>query len=270
MRIAASLCLLSGLALALLLAIGLTARAVEVAYKAEITGVKDDELRETLTAVSRLVAETERPPPSLEALKRRAEDDLPRLKEALDSLGYYGGSVSYAIDSSASPVRVTLGVEPGEPYRFAGYHIVGDNPALSNGGIRIAPDTLGLQSGMVAAAKPVVEGEERLLAALAAQAYPLARVIDRKVVVDHAARSMTVDWRIDTGPYARFGPATIQGLQSIDRDFVQARLPWEAGQPFDGGKVDEGRRTLIDSGLFSSVKIAYANALDADGRLPMT
>ncbi|HZF36109.1 MAG TPA: BamA/TamA family outer membrane protein, partial [Candidatus Angelobacter sp.] len=46
--------------------------------------------------------------------------------------------------------------------------------------------------------------------------------------------------------------------------------PWEAGQPFDGGKVDEGRRTLIDSGLFSSVKIAYANALDADGRLPMT
>jgi len=57
---------------------------------------------------------------------------------------------------------------------------------------------------MVAAAKPVVEGEERLLAALAAQAYPLARVIDRKVVVDHAARSMTVDWRIDTGPYARF------------------------------------------------------------------
>ena len=54
-------------------------------------------------AVSRLVAETERPPPSLEALKRRAEDDLPRLKEALDSLGYYGASVSYAIDSGSLP-----------------------------------------------------------------------------------------------------------------------------------------------------------------------
>jgi translocation and assembly module TamA len=269
-KIAASLCLLSVFALVLMLVVGLTARAVEVAYKAEITGVKDDELRETLTAVSRLVAETERPPPSLEALKSRAEDDLPRLKEALDSLGYYGASVSYAIDSGSSPVRVTLRVEPGEPYRFAGYHIIGDNPALSNGGIRLAPETLGLQSGMVAAAKPVVEAEDRLLATLAAQAYPLARVIDRKVVVDHAARSMTVDWHIDTGPYARFGPATIEGLQSIDQDFVQARLPWEAGQPFDGGKVDEGRRALVNSGLFSSVKIEYANALDADGRLPMT
>jgi len=269
-KIAASLCLFGVLALVPLLAIGLTAHAVDVAYKVEITGVMEDELRETLTAVSRLAAETERPPPTLEALKRRAEDDLPRLQEALDSLGYYGGSVSYDINSSASPVRVTLRVEPGEPYRFAGYSIDGDNPALSNGSIRIAPDTLGLQPGMVAAAKPVVEGEQRLLAVLAAQAYPLARVVDRKVVVDHAARSMTVDWRIDTGPYARFGPATIEGLQSIDRNFVQARLPWNAGQPFDGGKVDDGRRALIDSGLFSSVKIGYANALDADGRLPMT
>ena len=53
---------------------------------------------------------------------------------------------------------------------------------------------------MVAAAKPVVEAEERLLAALAAQAYPLARVVDRKVVVDHAARSMTVNWRSTPAP----------------------------------------------------------------------
>jgi translocation and assembly module TamA len=269
-KIAASLCLFSGFALFLVLVIGLTARAVEVAYEAEITGVKDDELRETLTAVSRLVAETERPPPTLEALKRRAEDDLPRLKEALGSLGYYGGSVTYDLDSSVSPVRVTLRVEPGEPYRFAGYHIGGDNPALSNGSISIASETLGLQPGMVAAAEPVVEAEGRLLAALAAQAYPLARVADRKVLVDHATRSMSVEWRIDTGPYARFGPATIEGLQSIDREFVQARLPWNAGEPFDGGKVDKGRRALIDSGLFSSVRVAHADALDGDGRLPMT
>lgn len=270
MKIAAGLCLNGALALVVLLAIGLAARAVEVGYKVEIIGVADEELQATLMAVSRLVAETERPPPTLEALRRRAEDDMPRLAEALDSLGYYGASVSYDLDANASPVRVTLRVEPGEPYRLAGHRISGDNPALASGGIRLSPDTIGLQPGMIAAAEPVVEGEQRLLAALAAQAYPLARVADRKVVVDHAARSMTVDWQIDTGPYARFGPVTIEGLKSIDREFIQARLPWEAGQPFDGGKVDQGRRALIDTGLFSSVRIAHADALDADGRLPMT
>jgi translocation and assembly module TamA len=269
-KIAASLCLFSVLALLLLQAVGLKARAVELGYKVEIVGVADDALRETLLAASRLVAETARPPPTLEALKRRAEDDVLRLTEALDSLGYYGATVGYDVDSSLSPVRVTLRIEPGEPYRLSGYHISGDNPGLANGSIRIAPDTIGLQPGMVAAAKPVVEGEQRLLAALAAQAYPLARVVDRKVVVDHAARSMTVNWQVDTGPYARFGDVTIEGLQSVDRDFLLARLPWESGQPFDGGKVDAGRRALIDTRLFSSVKIGYANALDADGRLPMT
>jgi translocation and assembly module TamA len=269
-KIAASLCLVGALALFLLQAIDVKARAAELGYKVEIMGVADDALRETLMAVSRLVAETARPPPTLEALKRRAEDDILRLTEALDSLGYYGANVGYDIDSSVSPVRVTLRIEPGEPYRLSGYDISGDNPGLANGTIRIAPDTIGLQPGMVAAAKPVVEGEQRLLAALAAQAYPLARVVDRKVVVDHAARSMTVNWQIDTGPYARFGDVTIEGLQSVDRDFLLARLPWEAGQPFDGGKVDAGRRALIDTRLFSSVKIGYANTLDADERLPMT
>jgi translocation and assembly module TamA len=267
---AASLCLFGILALGLLIGIGLSVAAVGVAYKAEIVGLKDDDLQETLAAVSHLIAETERPPPTLEALKRRAEDDLPRLQEALASLGYYGAELSYDIDAKASPVRVTIHVTPGEPYHLAGYHIAGDNPDLSNGKIRLTRETLGLQPGMVAAAKPVVEGEQRLLTTLAAQAYPLARVADRRVVVDHATRSMTVEWRIDTGPYARFGTATIDGLQTLDPAFVQARLPWEVGQPFDGSKVDEGRQTLIDSGLFSSVKIAHAQSLDADGRLPMT
>ena len=269
-KIAASLRLFGILVLSLLASSGLRAAAVGVAYKAEIVGVADDDLRNTLTAVSRLIAEVDRLPPTLETLRSRADDDLPRLREALDSLGYYGADLRYDIDPNSSPVRVTIRITPGEPYHLTGYHIAGDNPDLANGKIRITAETLGLKAGMVASAKPVVEGEERLLAALAAQAYPLARVVDRKVIVDHAARSMTVDWHIDTGPYARFGAATIAGLQNLDPTFVQARLAWEAGEPFDGTRVDKARQMLIDTGLFSSVKISHAQSLDADGRLPMT
>jgi len=269
-KIAASLCLLSILVPSLLLGIGWNARAAEVAYKAEIIGVENRDLLDTLQAVSRLLAEADRPPPSLQTLRRRAEDDIPRLQQALASLGFYDAEVSYEIDPKASPVRVTIHVKPGEPYRLAGFHIGSDNPDLSNGKIRITPEMLGLQPGMVAAAKPVVDGEQRLLAALAAQAYPLARVEDRRVVVDHATRTMLVEWRIDTGPYSRFGPSTIEGLQTLDPAFVQARLPWQVGQPFDASKVDDARRTLVDSGLFSSVSIANAQSLDAEGRLPMT
>jgi translocation and assembly module TamA len=234
----------------------------------EIKGITDDDLRDTLMGVSRLVAETERPPPTLTALKRRAEDDMPRLTEALDSLGYYGANVSYDLDPSTSPVRVTLRIEPGEPYRLAGYRISGDNPALASGGIRLSPDTIGLRSGMIAAAKPVVEASSGCWRRSRRRPIPGAGGRPQ-VVVDHATRSMSVDWQVDR-PLCPLRPGRDRGLASIDREFVQARLPWEAGKPFDGGKVDQGRRALIDTGLFSSVKVGHADALDVDGRLPMT
>jgi translocation and assembly module TamA len=123
---------------------------------------------------------------------------------------------------------------------------------------------------MVAAARAVVDAEARLLSQLAAQAYPLAQVEDRKVIVDHADRSMTVEWRIDTGPAARFGAITIEGVHSIDETFLRARLPWREGDPFDGRKVDQGRQNLVETGLFSSVRVAHGEALNDQQQLPMT
>jgi translocation and assembly module TamA len=267
--VAAARSLIFSLVLGQLLWIGLASGASEVAYDVQLVGVDDNDIRKTLTAVSRLMAETERPPPTLSALQRRAENDVPRLEEALASLGYYAATVGYEIDSDVVPVRVTLRVDPGQPYRLAGYTISGA-PVLRDGSIRITDDALGLKPGMIAVAKAVVDAEQRLLALLAAQAYPLARVEDRKVIVDHAARSMSVDWRIDVGPYARFGTVTIDGLQSLDREFVRARLPWREGEPFDGRKVDAGRQELVETGLFASVRVTHGEAPDAEGRLPVT
>jgi translocation and assembly module TamA len=269
MRTAAIRCLVFGLLCAQLPLVSLAPGASDIAYDVKIVGVEGDVL-DTLTAVSRLVAETEHPPPTSAALKRRAEDDVPRLQEALASLGYYGATVGYEIDDSVTPVRVTLRVDPGEPYRLTGYTINGDNAALNDGTIRMTDEELGIEKGMLAAAKTVVDAEGRLLSRLAAQAYPLAQVRDRKVVVDHATKSMTVQWNIATGPYARFGDVTIEGLQSVDRDFLRARLPWTAGEPFDGRKVDDGRQKLVETTLFSSVRIAHAGRLDSQGRLPVT
>jgi translocation and assembly module TamA len=270
MRTAALRCLIVALVVLQLPFVTLAPGAADVAYEVKIVGVEDDDVLDTLTAVSRLMAETERPPPTLAALERRAQNDVPRLQEALASLGYYGATVGYEIDDEAAPVGVTLRVDPGEPYRLTGYTIGSDNAALRDGTIRITDEDLGIERGMVAAAKTVVDAEGRLLSRLAAQAYPLAKVEDRKVVVDHAAKNMTVEWRLATGPYTRFGDVTITGGESVDREFLRARLPWAEGEPFDGRKVDEGRQKLVETSLFSSVRIAHGGALDDRGRLPVT
>jgi len=89
-------------ALVLLLAIGLTARAVEVAYKAEITGVKDDDC-------GRHSRRCRAWSPRRSGRRRRwrpqapAEDDLPRLKEALDLSRLLRRQRDYAIDPAPLP-----------------------------------------------------------------------------------------------------------------------------------------------------------------------
>jgi translocation and assembly module TamA len=270
MRAIARWCFVAGTMAGPLVLLGSAAAAPDVAYEAHIVGVDDKDILEILTAVSQLIAGADRPPPTLPALRRRAENDLPRLEEALASLGYYGATVDYQIDADAVPVRVTLRVEPGEPYRLTKYAITSDDAALRDGSVRITDEDLGIALGMVAASKVVVDAEGRLLSRLAAQAYPLARVEDRRVIIDHAARSMTVEWRVDTGPYARFGAVTIEGLRSVDADFLRARLPWREGEAFDGRKADAGRRNLVGTGLFSSVRVAHGEGLDEKGALPMT
>jgi len=57
-----------------------------VAYTTRLTGIEDDALRSLLTASMQLLALRDQPPPSLAALRRRAEDDRERLQKALRSM----------------------------------------------------------------------------------------------------------------------------------------------------------------------------------------
>src|SRR5437763_13503161 len=56
-------------------------------------------------------------------------------------------------------------------------------------------------------------------------------------------------------PLMRFGPASVTGLERLDPGYVERRIQWRAGEPYDNRKVDETRKLLIESGLFSTVKI---------------
>src|SRR5262245_50004164 len=80
--------LLTLIALFLLGLVPAAAWAADARYRADIVGVKDSSLLGTLTAISQLIADADRPPPTVAAIRRRADADMPRLQEALASLGY--------------------------------------------------------------------------------------------------------------------------------------------------------------------------------------
>ena len=222
-------------------------------YRTEITGVEDSDLADLLDKISELKTLEDKPPVSEEALRRRADRDLGRLADAAHSLGYWDAESSYDIDAAADPAKVTVTVQPGPLYHVASIRVLGaDGRPLS---IPQDEKKLPLKPGDPARTAPVVATETALLVALGDSGHPFAKVENRRVEIDKDAQTMDVTYTLDPGPVMRFGPPTIEGLERLDPAYVEGRIRWRRGEVYDAGKVEETRRALIETGLFSTVQI---------------
>ncbi len=241
-----------------------------LAYEVTIAGVEEPDLARLLSQVSQLESLKERAPASLVALRRRAEEDLERFRKALRSEGFYASKIDLRIESESRPAQVTLDVEPGTIYLLEDYAIDYQGAAPPGPDLPQGLDDLGLELGMPARAPDIVAAEKRLLRALREGGYPLARILDRDAVVDHAMGALSVTLKVDAGPEAVFGPARFTGLESIEEDYLQEILPWQEGEPWDQHKLDDTRLRLAETGLFDSLLVKPDEAVDAAGRLAVT
>ena len=259
------------LALAAALALGAAAPA-GIAYKTEIRlqGLEDSKLEEALNSASQLAALQDKPPPSNAALRRRADDDLPRLAEVMRAQGYWSTKLAYTLDSRQKPEQLTVTIDPGPLFLLSSVTFRlpdGGTPALL---ATLGPGTFGLAIGSPARSAPVAAAEAQIVEQYARNGQPFAKVTDRKAVVDVAKHTMSVTYTVDPGPPAGFGPLTISGLQRVERDFVARRIGWKEGAPFDSRLVEATRQELVKTGLFSAVRITHADSPGAKGDVAMT
>src|SRR5215472_1953510 len=108
---------------ALLASLAAPARA-DVEYKPEIKlqGLKDKKLSATLEAASQLIQLKDKPPASNAALRRRVEDDLPRLTDVMQASGYWTPTLSYVLEAGEDEkgkATVTVTIDPGPLFRLA-------------------------------------------------------------------------------------------------------------------------------------------------------
>jgi translocation and assembly module TamA len=254
-------------ALVTVLTAGAAARA-DVNYRAEITGVEDSGLQDLLNKVSELKTLEDKPPVSEEALRRRADGDLGRLADAAHSLGYWDADFSYDVDTSASPAKVTVTVKQGPLYHVASVTVLGpDGQPLS---IPHDGEKLPLKPGDPARTAPVVATETALVTAFGDSGHPFAKVENRRVEIDRGAQTMDVTYTFDPGPIMRFGPVAIAGLERLNPAYVEGRVRWQGGEIYDASKVEETRRRLIETGLFSTVQITPTADPEHPGEARMT
>jgi translocation and assembly module TamA len=264
-----------------------TAPVPAIPYDVRISGEMPEQLRDQLLDAAESDRLRERPPASELILRRRAEADLPRLRQMLRAQGYYDGRVDFHIEGDTTPVLPPAGpvatirelttapdahlvfdVEPGPLYRLGTIKVVArtTDPAFEVP----SPGMLGLSAGAPAVAQRVLDAEAELLRLTRKQSRPLAMLGERRAIVDHDTRTLDVSLRVAPGPAAPFGTITFIGDAGVNEQLLRRRLPFATGEPYDPDLVDRGRLRLVETNLFSTVRVQLGEALDAEGRIPLT
>jgi translocation and assembly module TamA len=205
-----------------------------------------------------------------------------RVITALRSRGYYDSKVTATfagqpIDEPAAldaigarpeeeKISFTFTVETGPRYRVTQLAI---RPADAEASVPIDMSKLPLTTGKPADATEIIATEEDILKQLRARGYALASVKDREVIVDHLTHEASVTYFVAAGPTAKMGPVRFTGTEKIDTAFLERRVPYKEGEPYTPAKVDALRDRMTSLGVFSSVRLKPATALDANGELPI-
>ena len=216
------------------------------------------------------------------SLLQGAQAVLARVNSALRSRGFYDGEVRASVDGrpvadaaaldaidaqpDAAQIPIAMTVDTGPRYRLG---IVAIRPAGENVSLAdVDRSRIGLAVGDPADAAAIIAAQDRVVGELRKQGYALASA-KREVVVDHATRQAEVTYIVAAGPPAKMGPVSFSGTNKVNTTFLQLRVPFSEGEPYDPAKIELLRGRLTSLGVFNAVRIKPATALDANGELPI-
>ena len=234
----------------------------------------DEDLAKALNKASSLVQDVERPVSGSLGLLTKARADRERLIAALYSQARYDGVVEIVIagrsiddlppdaEFGAGPIAVAITIDPGAVFTLGAIELRGDAADL-------APAEYGLIPGGDARSDAVLKAEAGIVRALQEEGRPLAAITGHEIVADHATLTLNVTIDVEAGPVAGFGPTTVTGTETMDPGFTRYVAALEPGTTYSPKEIGEARDRLLALGVFSSVNIKQADALDANGELPI-
>ena len=219
-------------------------------------------------------------------IEERMQEECVRLTALLRSFGYLearadcqiepghaeaGGASSddgQAATTTDGVIRIKL--LPGQIYRIGIVEIAG---VAGNLGDRDIEADLGAMLvryvGSAARADRLADLESRIAKRIRQRLYPLAATLARDIVTDTKRRLAIVRFQIDVGPRAIIGVVKYRGLHRFPLHSAKFMTPFQPGDPYDAQQIEEYQRRLWGTGMFQSVRVGTADALDETGRMPI-
>lgn len=255
-----------------LLALPIAALAAGIPYEVDFEGLHDSVTLKTIKSVSQLVTLKKRAPASVNALRYRAEADVPEILNVLHAHGYLEATVNVRVEEDFNQILVIVSIKPGPVYKIGSYDIelycVTPEHPMSCSQVQLK--NLGISIDKPAIAQKIVDAEMRILRLLSECGYPLAKIDKRETTANGETKTVAIELGVQTGPLCQFGPVKIQGITTVQEKLIRRKMQWREGQTYNAILVESTQKALMDTGLFSSILITHGQTPDEQKALAMT
>ena len=224
----------------------------EVRYAVEIDGFGKTGLEDEFRDASALVVGKGRAETAA-MVQARAHEDEALAVRLLHAQGYYDATALASLDQTGEgELKAVLSVTPGKRYKI-GQIVIHAGPTMPPDMVR---DSLPLQTGDYIVATAVESAEANVGVKLPEHGYPFAKVGERDILLDPATVTGDYTLPVEVGPRGSFRGITTSGQkQAFGTDHMKVISRLHEGELYDSRKVDDLRRALVATGLFSSVAV---------------
>lgn len=187
-------------------------------------------------------------------ISARMREDQQLLVDIMSGQGYFDATVNGNLELPAQKgdiVTVILQVTPGQRYDFASIMFEAGP---------VEPEDLISKNFVPKIGEPIVAervlaAEANLAVALPQEGYPFVDIGQRDILLDPETATGDYTLPVNTGPRSSFGEIVTTGTTAFDADHVGVIARFEKGELYDSRKVDDLRKALVSTGLFSIVSV---------------
>jgi len=232
----------------------------EISYRTELLGLKDAD-RETPASLRShfdelsVLRRGDGKAANVATLAARLGADAELLRSILASNGWFSPVISTRVErivpEDGGTLTASIRVEPGKRYHLARIE-VDAQPTEPPG---LVAGKLALRAGEPVVADRILAAEANVSVALPRSGYPFAKVGERDVALDADTGEAFYTLSVDTGPRSRFGDVATAGKQAFDARHIEVISRFRRGALYDSRKVDDLRKALFATGLFSAVSV---------------
>ncbi|MBS0320826.1 MAG: outer membrane protein assembly factor [Proteobacteria bacterium] len=189
---------------------------------------------------------------------RIAREAVTESNQAAASLGWFSAHTDIVVDTSSSPVAVTLRVDTGPPTRIANVALDVTGPATTDAPVGTAAiralraDWL-LPTGETFTQANWDAAKSGAVERLSRNGYPAVTIAHSEAYVDPDAQTADLTLALASGPLFHFGDIKVVGLQRYPAWIVENFSTLKPGERYDATRLDEVVRRVAATGYFSSV-----------------